>query len=311
MYVLTIDDDSYGYPKKKNNKKTAFTLLEKKNILSFNLSKKKILFFRHKKKKKTVSPKITQPPPPPPEIQMVRPLLRLNGSISGLSYNNRLPRWLIRRLPEKISTFMGKRRTNIHKLYTELAARIVNFDIVQEIDELERVLGNGVSPLPKLRQKYVKYAQQMVEVENLGVEVNKGNQLQKLLVCIQKERLFLKQSSRSLGQEFFAGGDDKEYFAGGDGLFVRDDKPTELYDNHYARVDKPVESRKAGKVFEVTNARTGEKSILDRTGSNQAKQILLPDQNNKSTQGKVSTTKYAQREDDDDEGIALYGLICA
>ena len=37
MYVLTIDDDSYGYQKKK---KPAFTLLEK-NILSFNLSKKK------------------------------------------------------------------------------------------------------------------------------------------------------------------------------------------------------------------------------------------------------------------------------
>ena len=204
---------------------------------------------------------------------------------------------------------MGKRRTNIHKLYTELAARIVNFDNVEEIDELERVLGYGVSPLSKLRQKYIKYAQQIVEIENLGVDVNKGNQLQKLLICIQRERLWLKQNSRSQG--FFAGGDNQEYFAGGDGLFVRDDKPTELYGNHYARVDKPVESRKAGKVFEVTNVRTGEKSILDRTGSNQAKQILLPDQNNKSTQGKVSTTKYAQREEDDDEGIALYGLICA
>ena len=68
---------------------------------------------------------------------------------------------------------MGKRRTNIHKLYTELAARIVNFDNVEEIDELERALGYGVSPLPKLRQKYVKCAQQMVEIENLGVNVNK------------------------------------------------------------------------------------------------------------------------------------------
>ena len=62
MYVLTIDDDSYGYIEKKN----LLSLCPKKNILSFNLSKKNILFFRQKKKKKTVSPKITQPPPPPP-----------------------------------------------------------------------------------------------------------------------------------------------------------------------------------------------------------------------------------------------------
>ena len=208
---------------------------------------------------------------------------------------------------------MGKRRTNIHKLYTELAARIVNFDNVQEIDELERVLGNGVSPLPKLRQKYVKYAQQVVEVENLGVEVNKGNQLQKLLICIKRERLWLKQNSRSLALEFFAGGSYQEYFAGGDGHYIKDDKPTEIYDSHYVKADKPVEvfeSRKPGKVFEVTNVRTGEKSIFDRTNSNQAKQVL-PDQNNNRTQGKVSTTKYAQSEDDDDEGIALYDLICA
>ena len=207
---------------------------------------------------------------------------------------------------------MGKRRTNIHKLYTELAARIVNFDNVEEIDELERVLGYGVSPLPKLRLKYVKHAQQMVEIENLGVEVNKGNQLQKLLICIQRERLWLKQNSRS--QEFFARG-NQEYFAGGDGPYVKDDKPMELYDTHYDKVDKPVEvieRRKPGKVFEVTNFRTGEKSILDRTNRTQAKQLLLPDLNNNRTQGKFSTAKYTQSgDDDDDEGIALYGLICA
>ena len=184
---------------------------------------------------------------------------------------------------------MGKRRTKIHKLFTELAARIVNFDNVEEIDELERVLGYGVSPLPKLRQKYVKHAQQMVEIENLGVEVNKGNQLQKLLICIQRERLWLKQNSRSLDQGAFAGGDDQEYFAGGDGHYVKDDvKPKEMYDNHYAKADKPIvvfESRKPGKVFKVTNVRTGEKSIFDRTNSKQTKQVI-PDQNNNRTQGK-------------------------
>ena len=211
---------------------------------------------------------------------------------------------------------MGKRRTNINKLYTELAARIVNFDNVEEIDELERVLGYGVSPLPKLRQKYVKYAQQMVKVENLGVEVNKGNQLQKLLICIQRERLWLKQNSRSQeSQEFFARGGNQEYFAGGDGHYVKDDEPMELYDTHYVKIDKPlevIERRKPGKVFEVTNVRTGEMSILDRTNRTQAKQVLLPDLNNNRTKGKVSTAKYSQSgDDDDDEGISLYGLICA
>ena len=126
--------------------------------------------------------------------------------------------------------------------------------------------------------------------------------------------MWLKQSSRSLGQEFFAGGDDQEYFAGGDGHYVKDDKPTEIYDNHYSKVDKRIEvfeSRKARKVFEVTNVRTGGKSILETTDSKKTNPVLLPDQNNNRAQGKVSTTKYTQDEDDDGEGIYLYGLICA
>ena len=59
MYVLTIDDDSYGYQKKK---KTAFTLSEKKYPV-FQPVEKKYPGFAAEEKKKTVSPKITQAPP--------------------------------------------------------------------------------------------------------------------------------------------------------------------------------------------------------------------------------------------------------
>ena len=202
----------------------------------------------------------------------------------------------MRSLPEKISAFMGKRRTNIHKLYTETAARIVNFNNVQEIDELENVLGLGVNPLPKLRQKYIKYAQQMVEIENLGVEVNKGNELTKLLLCIQRERLWVKQYNKNI---------DIEYFAGGDGYGIKHEKCAETY----VKADRSIplvglRGIIAGKVFEVTKVRTGEKSIFARPDRRQAK--VLPDKN----KGKVSTTKY-EGEEDDDDGSVLYGLICA
>ena len=60
MYVLTIDDDSYGYQKKK----PAFTLSEKKYPV-FQPVKKKYPGFPAEEKKKKVSPKITQAPPPP------------------------------------------------------------------------------------------------------------------------------------------------------------------------------------------------------------------------------------------------------
>ena len=55
------------------NKKSAFTLSEKKYPV-FQPVEKKYPGFPAEEKKKTVSPKITQAPPPPPEIQMVRPL---------------------------------------------------------------------------------------------------------------------------------------------------------------------------------------------------------------------------------------------
>ena len=59
MYVLTIDDDSYGY-----QKKNCFHFVRKKYPV-FQPVENKILVFRQKKKK-TVSPKITQAPPPTP-----------------------------------------------------------------------------------------------------------------------------------------------------------------------------------------------------------------------------------------------------
>ena len=220
----------------------------------------------------------------------------LKYCIAGLSFNNQLPRWLMRSLPEKISAFMGKRRTNIHKLYTELAAKIVNFDSIQEIDKLNRVQQFGISPLPKLQEKYVKYAQQMVGVENLGVEVNKGHELTKLLLCIQRERLWVKQYNKNI---------DIEYFAGGDGYGIKQEKCADTFDK--ADSSTPLvglRRRNAGKVFEVTKVRTGEKSIFARPDRRQAK--VLPDKN----KGKVSTTKY-EGEGDDDEGSVLYGLICA
>ena len=62
MYVLTIDNDSYGYPKKK----TCFHFFPKKNILSFNLSKKKISWFSGRRKKKDGLTKNNPAPPPPP-----------------------------------------------------------------------------------------------------------------------------------------------------------------------------------------------------------------------------------------------------
>ena len=187
---------------------------------------------------------------------------------------------------------MMNRRSNIHKLYTELAARIVNFDSVQEIDELERVLGFGVSELSKLRQKYVEYAQQMVEIEKLGIMVNKGDQLQKLLMCIQRERLWLKQNSRNLDQVFFAAGD---------GPNVITDKPTEAYDSRLER-----------NVYKMTAGRTYGKSIMATTDKTRT-EAVLQDMNNNRTQGKVNISKYGQGADDDDgdEGIVLYGLICA
>ena len=58
VYVLTIDDDSYGYQKKK----PAFTLSEKKYPV-FQAVEKKYPGFLAEEKKKTVSPKITQAPP--------------------------------------------------------------------------------------------------------------------------------------------------------------------------------------------------------------------------------------------------------
>ena len=187
---------------------------------------------------------------------------------------------------------MMNRRSNIHKLYTELAARIVNFDSVQEIDKQERVFGFGVSALPKLRQKYVEYAQQMVEMESLGIMVNKGDQLQKLLLCIQRERLWLKQNSRNLDPVFF--------WAGGDGPSIITEKPTEAY-----------QSRKEWKVFKVTEGIIGGKSILptkDRTNN----EAVLGDRNNSRNHGKVNNNKREQSVDDDeDECIVLYGLICA
>ena len=60
MYVLTIDDDSYGYQQKKQ---PAFTLSEKKYPV-FQPVEKKYPGFPAEEKKKTVSPKITPPPPP-------------------------------------------------------------------------------------------------------------------------------------------------------------------------------------------------------------------------------------------------------
>ena len=206
-----------------------------------------------------------------------------------------------------MSTFLEKRRTNIHKLFTELASKIVNFDNVGEIDNVEKALGYGVSPLPKLRQKYVEYAQQMVEVENLGVRVNKGNQLHKLLICIRRERLFLKQGSRKLRPE---------YYAGGDGDRVKDDNSTEIYDKHCSKADKDVEvveSRNPGRMFEVTNVRTGEKTVYGRPSSNHVKQVLLQDQNNCHIQRQYKATGHTQSSNDygDDEGIVLYGMICA
>ena len=206
-----------------------------------------------------------------------------------------------------MSTFLEKRRTNIHKLFTELASKIVNFDNVGEIDKVEKALGYGVSPLPKLRQKYVEYAQQMVEVENLGVRVNKGNQLHKLLICIQRERLFLKQGSRKLRPE---------YYAGGDGDRVKDDNSTEIYDKHCSKADKGmevVESRDPGRMFEVTNVRTGEKTVCGRPSSNPVQQVLLQDQNNCHIQRQYKATGHTQSSNGygDDEGIVLYGMICA
>ena len=64
MYVLTIDDDSYGY-----QKKTAFTLSEKMYSV-FQPVEKKYPGFPADEKKDGLN----KNNPGPPEIQMVRPL---------------------------------------------------------------------------------------------------------------------------------------------------------------------------------------------------------------------------------------------
>ena len=79
MYVLTIDDDSYGYPKKK----TCFHFV-RKNILSFNLSKKNILVFRLKKKKDGLTKNNPAPPPPPQEIKWSVPYLQIKSILDSL-----------------------------------------------------------------------------------------------------------------------------------------------------------------------------------------------------------------------------------
>ena len=75
MYVLMIDDDSYGYLK--NKKKTCFQFVRKK-ISCLSTCQKKISWFSGRRKKKDGltknNPGPPPPPPPPPEIPMVRPL---------------------------------------------------------------------------------------------------------------------------------------------------------------------------------------------------------------------------------------------
>ena len=182
---------------------------------------------------------------------------------------------------------MLNRKRNIHKLYTELATRIVDFDRIEDFDEIDGVLRFGVNPLSKLRQKYVKYTQQMVETEKLGIMVNKGDQLQKLLMCIQRERLWLKHNSKNLGSDFFAGGDGPNV--------ITEDKPTEIY----------YGSRLEGKVIKKTEGRTGGKDTAEMA-------TVLQDRNNSHIQRNIGVNKCAQSvDDDDDESIVLYGMICA
>ena len=180
---------------------------------------------------------------------------------------------------------MLNRKKNIHKLYTELATRIVNFDRIHEIDEIDGVLRFGVNPLSKLRQKYVKYAQQMVEIEKLGIMVNKGDQLQKLLMCIQRERMWLKQNSKNLGSDFFAGGDGP--------YVITEDKPMEIYAN-----------RTEGNVIKKKEDRTGGKDKAEMAS-------VLQGRSNSHIERKVNVSNCAKKADDDDESIVLYGMICA
>ena len=209
-------------------------------------------------------------------------------------------------------------------MFTELAARIVNFDGVEEIDKVESALEYGVSPLPKLREKYVKYAQQMAEIEKLGIKVNKGHQLKKLMICIQREIQDLKLINRVLGQKFFPECDDQENLSGGDGPNMEGTKSAEISDDQ-VKADKLIdiedtsvegpEIRKAGNEVEVANCSTRMEYILERF-SNRIKDVLSTQVTNRyrnliSSTSVHGATVCTEAGDDEQDEMVLYGMICS